>query len=246
MEVVVTGVTEFIDERREPPAGERNESGTRHEAAAGRDRLSHSTAGANAPFADTVLRRLRGSRARLRLSSLIPLVLGACVLLPTTSSPLHAKEFSVKDNQGQYQPYTPGMKLPDGVFPPMQGYTHEDLTAAAAVRVEAVMKADGVDPTLVRESLIALAEHLNKALEKQNVEYQISTWYQKPYDDPAARAKSVSDMAESFGALAVHAATDSLRGSPLLHKGDAFLRSYISSAGDGVHDLIVTLSKPGS
>ncbi|WEJ71956.1 hypothetical protein [Pseudomonas sp. PSE14] len=208
--------------------------------------MNHPTAGASAPFADATLRRFAGFRARLRLSSLIAIVLGACVLLPGTSSPLHAKEFSMKDNQGQHQPYTPGMKLPEGVFPPMQGYTHVDLIAAACGRVEALMKANDVDPTLARESLVALADHLNRALESQNAEYQIATWYQKPYDDPAGRTQSVAAMAESFGALAVHAATDSLKGSPLLHKDDQFLRSYISSAGDGVHDLIVSLNKTGS
>ena len=184
--------------------------------------------------------------SRLRLSSLVPLVLGACVLMPFASPALQAKEVSLQDNQGQYQPYTPGMKLPDGVFAPMQGYTHEDLIGAAAKRAEAVLKAAGVDPTLARESLFALAKHLNQALEAQNVEYQIATWYQKPYENPADRTKSVADMGESFGALAVRATTESLKGSPLLDKDKAFLRSYISSAGDGVHDLIVTLNKPGS
>ncbi|MCY1546077.1 hypothetical protein D9M68_820540 [compost metagenome] len=128
----------------------------------------------------------------------------------------------------------------------MQGYTHEDLIAAACQRVDVLMKTNDIDPTLARESLFALADHLNRAFQSQNVEYQVSTWYQKPYDDPAARTQSVSDMAETFGSLAVRAAGDSLKGSPLLHKSDDFLRSYISSAGDGVHDLIVTLNKPNS
>lgn len=151
----------------------------------------------------------------------------------------------MKNNQSQYQTYTPGMKLPDGVFPPMPGYTHADLIAAACQRVEALMKASNVDSTLARESLIALADHLNQALESQNAEYQIATWYQKPYDTSVGRIESVTAMAESFGALAVHAATDSLKGSPLLHKNDEFLRSYITAAGDGIHDLIATLNNPG-
>lgn len=53
-------------------------------------------------------------------------------------------------------------------------------------------------------------------------------------------------MAETFGSLAVRAAGDSLKGSPLLHKSDDFLRSYITAAGDGVHDLTVSLNKTGS
>lgn len=189
---------------------------------------------------------IQGCWSRLRLSRLAPLVLGAFVLLPATSSALQAKEISMQDNQGQYQPYTLGMKLPEGVFPPMQGYTHEDLVGAAAKRAEAVLKRGGVDPTLIRESLIALAKHFNQALEAQNVEYQISTWYQKPYANPADRDKSVADMAETFGALAVRAATESLKGSPLLDLDRELLGEYISSAGDGVHDLIAGLEKPGA
>ncbi|WGV22641.1 MULTISPECIES: hypothetical protein [unclassified Pseudomonas] len=184
--------------------------------------------------------------SRLRLGSLIPLALGICVLLPATSSSLQAKEISMQDNQGQYQPYTPGMKLPDGVFPPMPGYTHADLIAAAQVRVEALMKEQGIDPTLMRESLIALASHLNTQFEKEGVEYQVASWYQKPYDDPSARARSVERMGEDFGGAAVDAAADSLSGSPLLLKGKEFYKAYIGAAGDGVHDLIVTLNKKSS
>ncbi|MCX2684211.1 hypothetical protein OO306_01435 [Pseudomonas sp. DCB_AW] len=187
-----------------------------------------------------------GLLMRLRLSALVPLVLGACVLLPATSSAVQTKELSMQDNQGQYQPYTPGMKLPEGVFPPMPGYTHEDLIEAACKRVEGVLKANDVDPTLAKETLFALADHLNRAFQSQNVEYQIATWFKKPYDDPAARAQSVSAMGETFGSLAIRAAGDSLKGSPLLHKSDAFLGSFIDGAGDGVHDLIVSLNKQGS
>ena len=152
----------------------------------------------------------------------------------------------MKNSQGQYQPYTPGMKLPDGVFPPMPGYTHADLIAAASTRVEALLKANDVDPTLTRETLIALATHLNAKFEEQGVEYQISSWYQKPYDDPNGRRNSVERMGEHFGAAAVDGAADSMEGSPLLYKGREFYKELIGAAGDGVHDLIVTLNKPGS
>jgi len=208
--------------------------------------MNGTTIGANASIAGNACCRTKSLWSRLRLTSLIPLALGACVLLPATSSALQAKEISMQDNQGQYQPYTPGMKLPDGVFAPMQGYTHEDLIEAAGKRVEAVLKANDVDPTLAKETLFALADHLNRAFQSQNVEYQIATWFKKPYDDPAARAQSVSAMGESFGALAIRAAGDSLKGSPLLHKSDAFLSAFISAAGDGVSDRIVTLNKQHS
>jgi len=173
------------------------------------------------------------------------LIVGGCVLLSFTSFS-DAQEFSMKDKQGHYQPYTPGMKLPDGVFPPMPGYTHGDLIAAAAVRVEAFLKANDVDQTLIRETLIALASHLNAKFEDQGVEYQISSWYQKPYDDPNGRKNSVERMAEHFGAAAVDGAADSMDGSPLLYKGREFYKHLIGVAGDGVHDLIMTLNQPGT
>ncbi|MBV4489052.1 hypothetical protein [Pseudomonas oryzicola] len=202
--------------------------------------------GANTSIFGNACCRAESLWSRLRLGSLIPVVLGACMLLPAFPSALQAKEIFMQDNQGQYQPYTPGMKLPEGVFPPMQGYTHEDLIEAAGKRVEAVLKANDVDSTQAKETLFALADHLNRAFQSQNVEYQIATWFKKPYDDPAARAQSVSDMGESFGALAIRAAGDTLKGSPLLHKSDAFLSAFINGAGDGVHDLIVTLNKPSA
>ncbi|AUA31154.1 hypothetical protein CWR53_00340 [Pseudomonas sp. SGAir0191] len=140
------------------------------------------------------------------------------------------------------RPYSPGMELPEGVFPPLQGYTHGDLIAAAHGRVEALMLKKGIDPTLIRESLIALATHLTEAFEKEAVEYQIASWYQKPYIDPAARSRSVEKMGEDFGGAAVDAAGDSLKRSPLLLQGKNFYGDYIEAAGDAVHDLIVTLN----
>ncbi|WAB93692.1 MULTISPECIES: hypothetical protein [Pseudomonas] len=208
--------------------------------------MNQPTIAASVATAQPGSRRPAKAWGRLRPGSLVPLVLGACLLLPITPSALHAKEFSMKDKQGHYQPYTPGMKLPDGVFPPMQGYTHEDLIFAAATRVEDFLKAQNVDPTLTRETLFALAAHLKAKFEEEGVEYQIASWYQKPYDDPSARNRSVERMGEDFGGAAVDAAADSLKGSPLLLKGREFYQAFIRAAGDGVHDLIVTLNKPGS
>ncbi|KTT29762.1 hypothetical protein NS201_16190 [Pseudomonas oryzihabitans] len=147
--------------------------------------------------------------------------------------------------QGHYQPYIPGMKLPDGVFPPMLGYTHGDLLAAAAVRVDAFLKSKQVDPTLIREALIALATCVNAKFEEEGAEYQISSWYQKPYADRAARARSVERMAEHFGGLAVRGASESMEGSPLLYEGRDFFKGLIGAAGEGVRDLILTLNKSG-
>lgn len=184
-------------------------------------------------------------RSRLRPCLLALLAYGAFTVVSAMSSTVQAKELAMQDGANHYQPYQPGMELPEGVFPPMPGYTHQDLIGAATTRARSVLDKGGIEPALVRESLIGLTKQLNQAFEAQNVEYQISTWYQKPYANSADRGKSVADMAEHFGALAVRAATASLRGSPLLEKDRNFLGDYIESAGDGVRDLIAGLDNSG-
>jgi len=172
-----------------------------------------------------------------------PLMLGASLALSGLSSSPHAKELSVPDNHVQYQSHTLGMKLPDGVFPPMPGYTHKELIAVAHARTVDFLKARNVEPGLIRETLIALDTHLVNAFEKEGVEYQIATWYQKPYDSPDLRKRSIDNMAEQFGALALEAAAESLDGSQLLLQGKAFYGDFMSESGDAVSDLILTLNK---
>lgn len=182
----------------------------------------------------------RWTRSRI---GVLGLALSVSLVALLLTSPVHAKEPTVADKDYTYHPYTPGMKLPNGVFPPMEGYTHGDLIAAAQVRVETFMKAHDIDPTLMRESLIALAAHMNEKFEREGVEYQVSSWYQKPYDDPAARARSVKAMSEEYGSATVEAAAESMGSSPLLHQGRGFYKGYIGAAGEAVRDLIITLNK---
>ncbi|MBK5005752.1 hypothetical protein IAE38_002356 [Pseudomonas sp. S32] len=169
------------------------------------------------------------------LRSLVAFLIGACLVLPATSFALQNMETVMPDTRTD-------SKLPKGVFPPMPGYTNEELATAACQEVDVVLKESNIDPTLARETLFDLFNHLNKAFTTRNVDYQVSTWYQKPYDDPSARAESVNAMAKEFNAYAVRAAGESLINSPLKHMDDAFIRRYLSSAGAGVQGLIETLN----
>ncbi|NIX95038.1 hypothetical protein HCG45_20090 [Pseudomonas fulva] len=146
------------------------------------------------------------------------------------------------DKNYTYHPYTPGMKLPEGVFPPMQGYTHGALITAAQTRVETYLKAHNIDPVVIQRSLDALATSMREKFEREGAEYQVSSWYQKSYDDPAARARSVAAMSEEYGSATVEAAVESLEGSPLLRQGRDFYKGYIAAAGEAVRDLILTLN----
>lgn len=149
----------------------------------------------------------------------------------------------MKEKFGTYKKYIEGMKLPAGTYPPMPGYAHDDLVFAAAERVASYLEQENIDEALARETLIGLGAHLRAKFEEEITEYQIATWHQKPYSDPAARARAVNTMAEDFGAAAIEATGYSLDGSPLLAKGKIFFRELCMRAGDGVSDLILTLKQ---
>ncbi|MFJ2983673.1 MULTISPECIES: hypothetical protein [unclassified Pseudomonas] len=208
--------------------------------------MNGKTIGANASINGNAYCRTRGLWSRLRLIALIPLALGACVLLPATSSALQAKEISMQGKQGQNPSSAADTNLPEGVFPPMKGYTNQELATAACQSVDKVFKDNNIEPTLARESLLDLFNHLTAAYQANDVDHQISTWYQKPYNDPSVRTESVKAMAKEFNALTIRAAGDALIKSPLGNMSRDFQRSYLQSAGLGVQNLIETLNKPGT
>ena len=148
----------------------------------------------------------------------------------------------MQDDENTGQDSGADMELPDGVFPPMSGYTHQDLLVVAQVPTQAFLEAQGVDPGLIRETIIALVSHLYAKFEEQGVEYQIATWYQKPYDNLDRRKRSVISMAEEFGVLALRASADALRGSPLMASGREFWEPLIDQAGVAIRDHILKLN----
>ncbi|MFJ4157220.1 hypothetical protein ACIPZF_20770 [Pseudomonas sp. NPDC089752] len=152
----------------------------------------------------------------------------------------------MQDNQGQNTSHAAGSQLPEGVFPPMKGYTNAELATAACQSVDKFFKESKIDPTLAKESLFELFNYLTAAYEDANVDYQISTWYQKPYNDPAVRAESVKAMAKEFNALTIRTAGKALVKSPLGGMSRDFQGRFLDSAGMGVQNLIETLNKPGA
>lgn len=148
----------------------------------------------------------------------------------------------MQDDENTGQAFAANSGLPDGVFAPMPGYTHQDLLSVAQRPTQAFLEAQGIDPGLVRETMIALVSHLYARLEEEGVEYQIATWYQKPYDNPDQRKRSVISMAEDFGVLALRASADSLRGSSLMTRGRAFWEPLIDQAGFAIRDHILKLN----
>jgi hypothetical protein len=138
----------------------------------------------------------------------------------------------------------PADQLPPGVFPPMPGFTIADLLYVAYQPTETLLEKLDIDPGLIRETSIAFASHLYQALEREDIQYQIASWYQKPYDHPEKRVYSVEIIAEQSGTITVKAVADSLKGSPLRQLGKAFYMEYIELAGYAIKNHILKLNDP--
>lgn len=142
-----------------------------------------------------------------------------------------------------YQEYLVGIQLPEGIPPPMLGYSHRDLVIAATKRVAVFLEQENIQDALARETMTALAEYIRVKFEEEVAEYQIATWWKKSYKDPSARIRAINRLAEDLGGAAVDAASDSLAGSPLLQEGRDFYGKLIGRAGEGVRDHILSLNK---
>lgn len=81
------------------------------------------------------------------------------------------------------------------------------------------------------------------AFEREDAQYQIATWYQKPYDQPGKRQRSIETIAEQFGVITLKATAESLKGSPLLVLGKAFYMSLVDAAGQAIKTHILKLNQ---
>lgn len=138
----------------------------------------------------------------------------------------------------------PAAELPPGVFPPMPGYTIADLLYVAYQPTEVLLEKLDIDPGLIRETSIAFSSHLFSALEREDIQYQVATWYQKPYDTPERRVRSVESIAEESGVITLRAVADSLKGSPLRQLGKDFYMEYVELAGNAIKNHILKLNDP--
>ncbi|HDS1733918.1 hypothetical protein [Pseudomonas sp. BP8] len=149
----------------------------------------------------------------------------------------------MQDAENTHQEPGSVVELPPGVFPPLPGYATADLLAVANASVERLLEEHAIDPALIRESVIALAQHLYAAFEREDVQSQIASWYQKPYDQVWMRKRSVQIIAEQFGIVAQTAMAAALQGSPLRRLGKVFYLSVVESAGNAVESHILKLNE---
>jgi hypothetical protein len=146
------------------------------------------------------------------------------------------------DERRPYHQYSPGDVLPEGLYPPLEGYTHQALIDEAAAAASAYLRAKNIDPQLVRETAVAMAAAINAVFEEEYAEYQIAKVAQDLHDQPEQRQAAIEKAAEHFGATAYEAAAQSLRGSPLLHRDNHFLKELVAAAGRTIQARIQHLA----
>ncbi len=140
-----------------------------------------------------------------------------------------------------YPYYEKGMELPNGVYPPLENYTHEALIEEACAIAYEYLIGMKVNTTLAKETVFSMGALINAEFEQQLVEYKIATFYQKPYKNTESRARSIEAMAREFSTLAGRALMDAISGSPILVIGKEACRGLVECVRQNIRDRILDL-----
>ena len=140
-----------------------------------------------------------------------------------------------------YPYYETGMILPDGVFPPLEGYTHEALIEEACSLAYEYLIAKNVNTTLAKETVFSIGALINGAFEKEYVEYELATYSQKPYENSEPRIRSIEGMAADFSIYASRAVIDAINDSPIRVIGEEARVGLVRCIRHGIRDRILTL-----
>ena len=105
-----------------------------------------------------------------------------------------------------YPQYEDGMALPDGVHAPLPGFSHADLLATVGNACEGIMVQHGMDRQMSRELSGKLQETLRRELESRGAEYQLGTFFQRPYKYRVSRTNNLYGLAEEYRAITQDAA----------------------------------------
>ncbi|MET0963491.1 MAG: hypothetical protein ABWY05_11855 [Noviherbaspirillum sp.] len=100
-----------------------------------------------------------------------------------------------------YPLYVEGMALPDGVHAPLPGFCHHDLLDTVGNACEGLMVRHGMDKRLSRELTGKLQEALRRELESRGAEYQLGTFFQRPYKYRVSKTNNLYVLAEEYRAI---------------------------------------------
>lgn len=156
----------------------------------------------------------------------------------------------LKPHRMNSEPYTPkpgyphyeeGMTLPEGIRPPMQGFTHEILVTAGCQAAFDFMIENGVDRVLANETMFAMAAYVIKAFENEFLEYKIAEWFNRDLDNPEVRLIALREITDDVPLVAITAAKESLSGSPILDLGSEFCAALMNALQSAMKTQLLTL-----
>ena len=150
---------------------------------------------------------------------------------------VNVPEFGAKG----YPYYEAGMILPNGVFPPLEGYTHEALIDEACSLAYEYLIAKDVNTTLAKETVFTIGALINEAFEKEYAEYELATYSQKPYENSESRTRAIEGMAADFSIYASRAVVDAIEDSPIRVIGEEARVGLVRCVRHGIRDRILTL-----
>lgn len=140
-----------------------------------------------------------------------------------------------------YPNYEVGMNLPDGIMPPLSGYTNEELMAEASMAALDYLLAQDVSTVLANETEFSVSAFINQAFQENLVEYKIASYCKLCDDNREAWESGIDEIADEFSLMAGKAAIAAIEDSPILDEGEDLIRKFLDIVYFTIHENILAL-----
>ena len=140
-----------------------------------------------------------------------------------------------------YPHYEAGMNLPDGVAPPLSGYTNEELVAQAGSAALDYLLAQNVSSVLAKETAFSVSAFINQVFQENMVEYKIASYCKLCDDNQEAWQSGIDEIADEFSLMAGKAAIAAIEDSPVLDEGEDSIRKFLDTVYFSIRENILAL-----
>lgn len=111
----------------------------------------------------------------------------------------------MQTNSNTYPHYKKNLELPKGLYPPILGYTHQELILEICYNICVLLVENKTPHIIAKEQSLYFVEPLTYFFEKEYLEYKISTYANKNYDDNEFKYINLKRLAENCGTITTQA-----------------------------------------
>ncbi len=111
----------------------------------------------------------------------------------------------MQTNSNSYPHYKKNLELPKGLYPPIDGYTHQELISEICYNICVFLVENKINHIIAKKQSLYFVQSLTDFFEKEYLEYKISTYANKNYDDKEFKSINLKRLAENCGTITTQA-----------------------------------------